>query len=235
MHHNFLFDLDQTILDFHATEKKALEIVARNNGLTYSEDVYTSFKAFNKSLWLRLEKGEITKQQLFEMRFKELIRLCKGESLGLDPAALNDEFIDTMAKNGIPMEGALEFIDRIKREIKGARIYIVTNGVTKNALGRIRSTGLDKYLDDVFVSEAMGTVKPEKKYFDLCLEKIAEPKETCIVIGDSLTSDMQGAKNAGMTSVWFMPEGNAEEAKVMYDIDYTASSFDELFEILKKL
>ena len=53
-HNNFLFDLDQTLLDFHASERIALEIVVIRNGLEFSEDIYTRFKAYNKSLWLEL-------------------------------------------------------------------------------------------------------------------------------------------------------------------------------------
>ena len=234
MHNNFLFDLDQTLLDFHATEHKALEIVCQNHSLEYSDALYDEFKKYNKSLWLLLEKGEITRTELFSRRFSFVISRGNGSALSIDPLALNDEFIKTMAKNGIFMEGAMDFVKRLKEELEDARIYIVTNGVTVNAMGRIRSTGLDAYLEDVFVSEALGVNKPAKEYFDICLEKIGEPKESCIVIGDSLSSDMQGAKNVGLSSVWFMPEGDIANAVKTYDITYTASSFDELFDVLKK-
>ena len=74
---------------------------------------------------------------------------------------------------------------------------------------RIATTGLDRYIDGVFVSEDMGVAKPDAAFFDICLERIGEPHETCIMIGDSLTSDMLGAKNAGLESVWFMPAGRS--------------------------
>ena len=70
MNRNFLFDLDQTLLDFHASEKKALEIVLKANGIPYSQEVYAHFKEINKTLWLKLEKQEITRQELFTIRFK---------------------------------------------------------------------------------------------------------------------------------------------------------------------
>ena len=69
MHHNFLFDLDQTLLDFHASERKALGMVLRGNGLSFSEEIYQAFKACNKSLWLELEKGALTRTELFTKRF----------------------------------------------------------------------------------------------------------------------------------------------------------------------
>ena len=234
MHHNFLFDLDQTLLDFHASEYKALGIVLTRNGLTFSDEIYRAFKAYNKSLWLELEKGTITRTELFTKRFLDVFSRCEGDSSGLDPLAINDEFIRTMSVNGVLMDGALDFVKRVKNEIPDARIYIASNGATVNAKGRIASTGLGQYIDDFFISEDMGVTKPDAAFFDICLERIGEPAASCIMIGDSLSSDMLGAKNAALDSVWFMPSGDIETAMKEYDIDYCAASFDELLSILKK-
>ena len=233
MHHNFLFDLDQTLLDFHASEYKALGLVLRSNGLSFSDEIYRAFKAYNKSLWLELEKGTISRTELFTMRFQDVFGRCEGDTAGLDPLKVNDDFIRTMSVNGVLMDGALEFVRRVKENISDSRIYIASNGATINAKGRIASTGLDRYIDGLFISEDMGVTKPDAAFFDLCLNRIGEPKSTCIMIGDSLSSDMLGAKNASLDSVWFMPSGNIEEAMTAYDINYCASSFDELYDILK--
>lgn len=234
MHRNFLFDLDQTLLDFHASEYKALGIVLTANGLSLTEEIYQAFKAYNKSLWLELEKGEITRKDLFIRRFRDVFQRCNGDPSGLDPLAVNDEFIRTMSVNGVPMDGAPAFVRKVKEGIPDARIYIASNGATINAKGRIASTGLDRYIDGLFVSEEMGVTKPAAEFFDLCLKQIGEPKESCIMIGDSLSSDMLGAKNASLTSVWFMPTGDIESAVKAYEIDYCASSFGELYGILER-
>ena len=202
MHRNFLFDLDQTLLDFHASEYKALGIVLRENGFSFSDGIYRAFKAYNPSR--------------------------------LDPLKVNDEFIRTMSVNGVLMDGALEFVEKVKKEIPFARIYIASNGATVNAKGRIASTGLDRYIDGLFISEEMGVTKPAAEFFDRCLEGIGEPGASCIMIGDSLSSDMLGAKNASLASVWFMPSGDIRKAMAEYGIDYCAASFDELFGILKQ-
>ena len=234
MHHNFLFDLDQTLLDFHASEYKALGIVLEANGLSFSDDIYQAFKAYNKSLWLELEKGTISRPELFTKRFQYIFEQCEGDSSALDPLKINDDFIKTMSENGVLMDGALEFIQKLKENVPDARIYIASNGATLNAKGRIASTGLDKYIDYLFISEDMGVAKPDAAFFDICLDRIAEPKSSCIMIGDSLSSDMQGAKNAFIDSVWFMPSGYIEQSMKEYSIKYAASSFDELYLILKK-
>ncbi len=234
MHHNLLFDLDQTLLDFHASEYKALGIVLIANGLPFSDEIYQAFKAYNKSLWLELEKGTISRTELFIRRFQDVFRRCGADAAKLDPLKVNDDFIRTMSVNGVLMDGALEFVRKLKATISDARIYIASNGATVNAKGRIASTGLDRYIDGLFVSENMGVAKPAAAFFDICLEQIGEPRESCIMIGDSLSSDMLGAKNASLRSVWFMPSGNIEALMKAYDIDDCASSFDELYGILKK-
>ena len=234
MRHNFLFDLDQTLLDFHASEYKALGIVLKANGLSFSDEIYRAFKAYNKSLWLELEKGTITRTELFTKRFQDVFSRCEGEAAGLDPLKINGDFIRTMSVNGVLMDGALEFVGRVKENIPHARIYIASNGATVNAKGRIASTGLDRYIDGLFISEDMGVTKPDAAFFDICLKQIGEPGSSCIMIGDSLSSDMLGAKNASLDSVWFMPSGNIEEAMAAYDINFCASSYDELYEILQK-
>ena len=234
MHHNFLFDLDQTLLDFHASEYKALGIVLESNGLSFSDEIYQAFKAYNKSLWLDLEKGTITRPELFTKRFRYIFEQCEGDATNLDPLKINDDFIQTMSVNGVLMDGALEFLRRVKESIPDSRIYIASNGATINAKGRIASTGLDKYIEYLFISEDMGVTKPDAEFFDICLNRIAEPGTSCIMIGDSLTSDMMGAKNASIDSVWFMPSGNVEQSMIEYDINYAAYSYDELYLILAK-
>lgn len=233
MHNNFLFDLDQTLLDFHASEYKALGIVLRRSGLSFSDEIYQAFKAYNKSLWQELEKGAISRTELFTRRFLDVFSRCEGDASALDPLTVNDEFIRTMSVNGVLMDGALEFVRQVKETIPEARIYIASNGATVNATGRIKSTGLDRYIDDVFISENLGVTKPDAAFFEICLNRIGEPASSCIMIGDSLSSDMLGAKNASLDSVWFMPSGDIRKAMTDYDINFCAASFDELYDILR--
>lgn len=234
MHHNLLFDLDQTLLDFHASEHFALKTVMENNGLNFTEANYELFKRTNKNLWLEFEKGAISKNELFERRFRALFEACGADTVKTDYLRINDDFIDCMSHNGILMNGANDFLKKVKEKIADVRIYIITNGVSRNALGRIASTGLNEYISRVFISDSMGTAKPSTEYFDIVTKTINEPDSSYIVIGDSLSSDMLGAKNAHLTSCWFMPEGEIAEALNEYSIDYTASSYDELLEVLIK-
>ncbi len=132
------------------------------------------------------------------------------------------------------MQGADSFLERLTRGIADARIYIVTNGVTRNAMGRIVSTGLDRFISEVFVSEEIGAAKPALEFFDTVVSAVGGDSESFLVIGDSLTSDMLGAKNAGLASCWFMPSGDIEQAVKDFEIDFTAADFDELYDVIEK-
>ena len=233
MHHIFLFDLDMTLLDFHASEYIGLKTVVEAEGYEFNDELYGYFKAKNKELWLELEKGTVSRTELFETRFRLLYERCGADTSKIDLLKRNSEFISTMAGNGVAMDGAEDLLKKIRDNIKDSKTYIITNGAQINAEGRIRSTGLDKLIDGLFVSETMGVNKPSKEYFDIVFDKINEPEARYMVIGDSLTSDMLGAKNASLTSCWFMPVGDIDKAMTEYDIDYKASSYDELYDILK--
>lgn len=234
MYHNLLFDLDQTLLDFHASEHAALRFVMGQTGQAFTEERYAFFKQTNKNLWLEFEKGNITKPELFQTRFRILFASCGCDTGKMNLAAINDAFIDHMSQNGVLLDGALECLEKITGSIPDARCYIITNGAERNARGRIHSTGLDRFLSGVFVSETMGTAKPAPEFFEIVRQEIGEPDESYLVIGDSLTSDMLGAKNAGLASCWFMPEGDIPGAMAEYGIRYTASSFDALPEVIRK-
>ena len=119
---SLLFDLDQTLLDFHVSEYKALGVVLSANGLSFSDEIYQAFKTFNKSLWLELEKGAISRTELFTKRFWDAFSRCEGDASGFDPLKVNDAFIRIMTVNGVPMRGALAFVEKIKGNMRDARI-----------------------------------------------------------------------------------------------------------------
>ncbi len=233
-HYNLLMDLDETLLDFHASEYLGIKEVLEKNGQVFSEELYDYFKGINKKLWIELEKGSITRPELFCTRFKLLFEKCGCDTKEMNLLDINSDFIDCMSRNGVPLDGAVVFLDKISQGIDNLRIYIVSNGATRNALGRIETTGMDKYFSKVFISESMGVNKPSKEFFDMVLNDIGDDEDSYLVIGDSLTSDMLGAKNAGILSCWFKPTGDIDKAVRDYDIDFTADSFEELYDVILK-
>ena len=101
-------------------------------------------------------------------------------------------------------------------------LYICSNGSKKVQDSRIASSGIAKCFDGIFISEELGLNKPDKRYFEACFAQIPDFKrESSIMVGDSLTSDIKGAHNAGLRSVWFNPAHKAMtgDAAPDYEID----------------
>ena len=130
------------------------------------------------------------------------------------------------------------FIWKVQRScckaFKSYRLYIVTNGTASVQKGRVESAGLRNYVRDIFVSEALGYNKPDRRYFELCFAQIPDfHRENAIIVGDSLSSDIQGGINAGLTTVWLNTEGAVNDTGI--SPDYEISTLSELKKLLTLL
>ncbi|MDE6404677.1 MAG: YjjG family noncanonical pyrimidine nucleotidase [Lachnospiraceae bacterium] len=223
-----LWDLDQTLLNFDLSMEHALRAVFDQYGLPVNEAVTARYDAINKSYWLRLETGELTKEQVTVGRFRTLF-----EELGIThvtPEKTNADFQRELGNVFFYIDGAKELVILLKE--RGYRQYVVTNGVNTTQASKMKLSGLDRLMDGVFVSELMGYPKPRKEYFDACFAALPDvTREECILVGDSLTSDMRGAENAGVASCWFNPEGRAKDVEVR--TDYEIRRLEELLQILE--
>lgn len=222
------WDLDQTLLNFDLSMEYALRAVFAQYGLTVTGEITTRYDAINRSYWLRLESGELTKEQVTVGRFRTLF-----EELGIThvpPEEINADYQRELGSVFFYMDGAKELVTLLKE--RGYRQYVVTNGVNSTQANKMRLSGLDRIMDGVFVSELMGYPKPRKEYFDACFAALpGVAREACILVGDSLTSDMRGAENAGVASCWFNPEGKAKDVEVR--TDYEIRRLEELIPILE--
>lgn len=197
---NFFFDLDDTILDFHAAEHRAVSLTLEHFGVKPTEAMCALYSKLNLEQWKRLEKGEITRAEVKINRFARFF-----EQTGLDVVPEQAaKFYETRLSEGyFFMPHALELIQSLYGKY---RLYIVTNGTARVQEGRIADAGIAKYFDGIFISELIGADKPSQAFFDACFAKIPDfCKEKTILIGDSLSSDIHGGKTAGLYSVWYNP------------------------------
>ncbi|MFG6334273.1 MAG: YjjG family noncanonical pyrimidine nucleotidase [Lachnospiraceae bacterium] len=223
------WDLDQTLLDFDRSMEYALQAVFAQYGLKINEEMTARYSVINRSYWLRLESGELSKEQVTVGRFRTFF-----EELGIthvSPEELNVDYQRELGSVFFFMEGAKELVALLKE--RGYRQYVVTNGVNATQANKMRLSGLDRIMDGVFVSELMGYPKPRKEFFDGCFAALSDvDRNKCILVGDSLTSDMRGAENAGITSCWFNPE--KQEKDVDARTDYEIRRLEELIPILEQ-
>lgn len=217
-----LMDVDDTILDFQQCEYHALEAALTHNGLPFDQMIYERFSSINAALWRQFELNKITRAELRVRRFAELIVQCLT---GFDDATqLADEYVIQLAEQAIYFSGAQEALARLS---KVCSIYLITNGLKPVQRGRLAKAGLYAYIKDCFISDEMGVQKPMKAYFDRVLSRVNEQDTTKIlVVGDSLTSDMQGGRNAGLTTCLYDPKGKVALPHPL--CDFRITSLEEL-------
>lgn len=218
---NVLFDLDDTLFDFHKAEKIALTKTLVHFGIDPTEETLALYSTINAAHWKRLELGEISREEVKVGRYRELFKTIGVEC---DPVKATAYYESMLAIGHYFMPGAPELLEELYRKY---RLYIVSNGTAKVQEGRIGSSGIAKYMDGIFISQILGANKPDKQFFDTCFAEIPDfSLSETVIIGDSLSSDIKGGINAGITTVWFNPKGIENDNDIKPD--YTIK---ELYEV----
>jgi 2-haloacid dehalogenase len=222
-----IFDLDDTLLDFQDTEKKSLEIIFKKYNIPFEEQSIINYKFINKNLWNQLEKGYISKEDVFSQRFEQFFKLYGHKVQG---QTIEKEYRNYLNLGHKLIPSALESLTILKDQ--GYKIFAGTNGVGKTQRQRLNDSNLIYLFDDIFISEEIGFEKPNSEFFMAIFDKYTfMTKENTIMIGDSLSSDIQGAINFGIDSIWFNPsQQKASNIKSNYEI----KDLSELLLILDK-
>ena len=214
-----LFDADETLLDFPACEKAALCSVCEKFGIEFNEEVRATFSAFNLALWKQLEKGLVTRDIIRIRRFEQF---AEHFCLTADPKEMAVFYVEMLSTFAFLLKGADKLCEKLSAEYD---LYIVTNGIGTVQQKRLAKSGLLPCFSEVFISENIGSQKPNKEFFDFVFENIPEKdKSKIIIVGDSMSSDILGGINAGIDTCFFNPWGREE----IYKPTYTANSFEEL-------
>lgn len=227
-----LFDADNTLLDFDTDMDAAFESTYQETGLAaqkpYSREMLQSYYTINESWWRKFEQGECTKSELFTGRFQEYTAL---HGFSCDAVWLNDQYFIQLAKGGRLLPGAMELVKDLAPHY---RMYIVTNGNATSQKERLLRSGLMEYITDFYVSEAVGAAKPDIRYFRYVFTQIGEPDTAkYILVGDSLTSDIKGAQNAGIDCIWYNP--SALPNTLPKAATHEAENFDSIRKILLEI
>ena len=225
----FLFlDLDDTILDFHKAEHIALSKTFRSFGLDPSQEVLDRYTDINRAHWQRLERKELTREQVVVGRFAALFQ---EKGIHTDPERVARKYEDFLSQGHYFLPGAEDALKSLSQKYK---LYLASNGTAKVQAGRLESSGIGKYFQEIFVSEKIGANKPDKVYFDRCCERIpGYDPDKAMIVGDSLTSDSQGGINAGMKTVWVNARRDTPPAHIVPD--YEIESLSQLEELLESL
>ena len=198
MYEIYLLDLDNTLLDFDAAEINSFHTLLRSYEIPYEEELFTQYKKINKNFWSLLEQGKVDKDTLRIGRFKEFFGSIQRS---VDAEEAEMRFQSYLSDGAEMMPHAKETLVRLTQ------------------VKRLQTSGLYHFFEDMFVSEKIGFEKPDRNFFDYCFEHIRDfdPSKT-IMVGDSLTSDIQGALNSGIDSCLYAPKGGSQTEKATHTI-----------------
>lgn len=196
-----LFDIDDTLLDFKAAERQSISLLMKDLDVEPTNKNIQTYSRINKEYWGQFEHGLIEKNVLIAKRFETFFAL---HGLSVDGKVLDKKFRANLENCHYLMSGSIQLLESLQPNFE---LYAVTNGVASTQHRRIADSGLDNYFRSIFVSEETGYQKPAKEYFDYVFERIPGfDASRTMIIGDSLTSDILGGNNAGITSCWFNPQ-----------------------------
>ncbi len=218
MYKYILWDIDGTVLDFHAAERNAIKtlFVKFNMGFC-TDEMLKMYSGINAKYWQMLEKGEMTKPEILIGRFREFF-----ENIGAD-TSLCEDFNKAYQ---LALGDTIEFVENAKETLLSQKekytIAAVTNGTRVAQEKKLRMSGLDEIFDKIFISENVGYEKPNKEFFDYVFESLnIKDKSEVIIIGDSLTGDIKGGYMAGIDTCWYNPDHkpNTLDIPITYEID----------------
>jgi 2-haloacid dehalogenase len=228
-HTLFLFDLDDTLLDFKASEQlsfvRTLEALGVHEGI---DALFPQYQAINIALWREFELGTVSKDFLKVERFRKTFA---QNGIDLDPAAASHLYLESLSETVVLIDGAKQVCETL---CAIGEVGIITNGVESIQSRRIASSGLGEHISFVSTSEASGYAKPDSRFFDYAAKMARSfAHHETVIVGDRLDADILGANRFGIDSCWFNPGklANASEAVPTCEV----GSLHEIVPALKKL
>ena len=223
-----LFDVDDTLLDFGKAEAAAIRKTFERIGIPVTEELIHRYSEINARQWARLERGEISREQVLTGRFDILFSEL-GINVPSEMAQASYEYL--LGIGHYFVDGAEELLEALKDKYE---LYIVSNGNASVQDRRLKSAGIIPYFKDIFISERVGFNKPSAEFFDACFERIPGfEKDKAVIVGDRLSSDILGGINAGVKTCWFNPRGDAPDPDI--PADYEIKHLSELPALLESI
>ena len=222
-----LWDVDGTLLDFSIAESTAIRSLFCEFDLgECTDEMVRRYSKINEGFWQRLERNEITKEQVLIGRFEAFFA-----EQGIDPGLahpFNTKYQLCLGDTAVCRDDSLALVRSLRGKV---RQYVVSNGTVAAQTKKLRLSGLGAQMDGIFLSDELGVEKPNKAFFDKVLEAVSpESLSDVMIVGDSLTSDIQGGINAGIRTCWYNPDRKPLPAE--YTVDLVISDLHELIPLL---
>ncbi|MGO4109974.1 YjjG family noncanonical pyrimidine nucleotidase [Paenibacillus sp. YAF4_2] len=206
-----LFDADDTLFDYKKAEDHALTSVFEEFGIQSPDtDFVALYRTINQELWNDFEKGAVS---LAELRVERFSRLFAGTAFTIGADEFSDRYLNYLGEGAFLLDGAVELVEELRSKV---RLAIITNGIREVQLSRFAKAGVDHYFEHIIVSEDTGFQKPHLGIFEYTWNKLGgviDPSRV-LIVGDSLTSDIQGGLNSGIDTCWYNPHNKPNPTPV---------------------
>jgi len=209
-YHLFLFDLDDTLLDFRASERLSFVRALRSMGVSHEiEELFKYYQVENAALWKLFEENKTTKEHLKVERFRKVFNHFGIE---MNPELASNRYLEALPETVVLMDQAVELCAWLK---DFGEIGVITNGIQSVQSQRIQNSGIAPFISFVSVSDECGFPKPDVRFFEFTVKKAKQfDKSSTIIIGDREEADILGAHNFGIDSCWFNPHQKVSSVKV---------------------
>lgn len=224
---HLFFDLDHTLWDFRTNSREVLlelhaEMQLVDLGIPHTEFVAV-YEEVNADLWGRYEAGKLDKSVLRALRFRNTL-LQFGVKSDRTVRHLAEEYLARTPHRKALNPGALELLNDLREHHV---LHIITNGFEDVQRMKLRASGITDHFQVMLSSERAGANKPQERIFRKALELAKARPEESLMIGDSATADIAGARGAGIDQVHYSPDEDWD-AEATYRIRH----FDELRPVL---
>jgi 2-haloacid dehalogenase len=145
----------------------------------------------------------------------------------VDGVAWENQYRELLGNGYQLIDGALEVCRSLS---VSHRLFVITNGITKTQINRLKKAGLYDFFEDIFDSQSIGFQKPSKAFFNYVMSHIKDfAIREALIIGDSLSTDIKGGLMSGIDTCWI----NRKSQKYSPEIPstYTITSLEQLSEI----
>ncbi len=226
---HIFFDLDRTLWDFDAAAEVAFERIyekydLKSLGIPNAHEFHEVYHPLNERLWEQYRANEITKDDLNRTRF-----VLPLEHYGIHDIALADhlseDYVYWSPRIVRLVSGTMELLDYLKPKY---HLHLITNGFQEVQHTKLSGSGMKPYFETLTVSEEVGVKKPNPEIFRYALRKANATADEGLMIGDEMAVDIDGARAAGMDTIFFNPSGAAVEGSRTFEV----KTLLEIMEIL---
>ncbi len=226
MYKHLFLDLDNTLLDFDAAEEVALKKAFLALDIVPTESLLARYRQINEHLWEQYELGQVARDELLVKRY-DLLFAERG--IAVPGWKCEEIYRKYLGVGHYFVPGAEDVLAYLSG--KGYQLYLASNGLADTQYSRLESAGIGHYFAQIFISGSTGHHKPEAAYFQYCFSHIPGfSSSQALMIGDTLSSDIQGGKNAGIATCWLNRKGKTPPPALTPD--YEIRRLEELKAIL---